>query len=120
MTLMQFKRVEPERDRWNRPLIIPPDGGKPVAYTRVTTFIDCLEDTYQLQLWKQRTTAVGLALRPDLLLRVGSLGPQPDKLEDEGAHYKKWRDAINKVCDQALEAGEASAAANIGTALHAY
>ena len=30
------------RDRWDRPLIIPPNGGQPVAYTRVSTLAKAL------------------------------------------------------------------------------
>ena len=36
------------RDHWNRPLVVPPGGGNPVPYTRCTTFIDPLEDQYNL------------------------------------------------------------------------
>ena len=28
------------RDRYDRPLIRPPDDGKPVPYTRCTTYVD--------------------------------------------------------------------------------
>jgi hypothetical protein len=124
MTTPQWETVTTAipRDRWNRPLVIPP-GGKPgdklIPLTRCTTFIDVLDDTYQLQRWKQRVTAVGLSLRHDLLLRASSLGPQPDKIEEE-EQYKKWRGEMDKLCEQAMEAGEASAAATIGTALHAF
>lgn len=121
MTITQWKQVTIDRDRWGRPLVIPPNQvGKPNArktpYTRVTTFISVLENSYNLQRWKQRMTAVGLANRPDLLLLVGSLGPQPEE-DDE---YKEWRSKMDEVCEQALEAAEASAPANVGTALHAY
>ena len=117
----QWRQATIPRDRWQRPLIIPPlERGKPnpktVPYTRVTTFIGVLESSYNLQRWKQRMTAIGLANRPDLLLLVGSLGPQP---EDDN-EYKEWRSKLDEVCEQALEAAEASAPANIGTALHSY
>ena len=94
-----------ERDRWGRPLIVPPGGGKAVAYTRCTTYVGALEDTYNLERWKCRMTALGLAVRPDLQLAVVA--------------HKDDKNKLNEVCDQAVEAAQASAAANTGTALHA-
>lgn len=92
------------RDRFGRPLVVPPDGGKPVAYTRCTTFVDALEDKFNLQQWMQRMTAIGLSQRPDLMLAVSA--HQDDKK------------ALQRVCDEAKEAAAASAAATTGTALH--
>ena len=41
----EFTTVGIPRDRWGRPLVIPPGGGKKrVAYRRVTTFVGVLED----------------------------------------------------------------------------
>jgi len=96
---------EPKRDNFGRPLIIPPDGGEPVAYRRCTTFIDVLGDRSNLEKWKQRQTAIGLSARKDLLLRV--------------ATAKKDNKALDKVCEWALQAAGADASANIGTAIHA-
>lgn len=93
-----------ERDRWGRPLVVPPGGGEPVAYSRCTSYVDCIEDKTALDLWKQRQVALGLASRPDLLLAVS-------------AHRDDKR-ALNGVCKDALEAAAASAAATRGTALH--
>jgi hypothetical protein len=93
-----------KRDRWGRPLIIPPDGGKPVGYQRCTTFVGCLEDTFNLSRWQQRMVALGLAARPDLLLSVSA--------------HSDDKEILNKVCDEAREAAAASAAATTGTALH--
>lgn len=118
--ITQWRQVTVPRDKpWKRPLIIPP-GAHPDAklkpYTRVTTFIGVLENTYNLQRWKMRKVAEGLAQRPDLILLIGSLGAQPED-DDE---YKEWRSKMDEVCEQAIEIAEASAPANIGTALHAY
>lgn len=93
------------RDRWGRPMVVPPDGGKPVAYTRCTTFIDVLDDKFNLQRWMQRMVALGLATRPDLLLAVSAHKDDKRKLDD--------------ICAEAREASAASAAATTGTALHA-
>lgn len=98
------------RDRWSRPLITPPEGGKPVAYTRCTTFVKALGgDSNGLILWAQRLTALGLARRQDLRMAVATAG--------DGT-TKESKDALNKLVEQAKEAGGGSSAATTGTALH--
>ncbi len=106
-TVDPFDTVTPDipRDRWSRPLVHPPQGGKRVPYTRCTTFVDCLDDKYNLQQWEKRMVATGLADRPDLLLAVAA-----------HRHDKK---ALNQITDQAKEAAAAGAAATTGTAEHA-
>lgn len=103
-----FTTIDPleqvQRDRYGRPLITPPSGGKPVSYRRCTTFVGVLEDTYNLSKWQQRQVALGLAARPDLLLAVSAHGDDKDRL--------------NQVCADAAEAAGSSSAATIGTALH--
>lgn len=97
---------EPNRDRWGRPLVVPPGGGKPKAYTRATTLAGTLDDLYGLMGWKQRQTALGLADRPDLMLAVAANRDDKRRLDD--------------ICEQALEASKSSAAATIGSALHTF
>jgi hypothetical protein len=94
------------RDRFGRPLIAPPDGGEPVAYTRVSTLAKSLDDGSALANWKCRMTAIGLAKRPDLISKT--LAVAEDKKE------------MGKVVSSAMEAAEADRAANIGTALHRF
>lgn len=96
--------VEVSRDRYGRPLIIPPGGDKPVGYARWSSYGDVLEDRYNLEKWKVRTAATGLADRPDLLLAVAAARGNKRQLDD--------------ICEQALEAAKGSAAATTGTALH--
>lgn len=96
--------AEVPRDRYGRPMIVPAGGGKPVAYTRCTTFVGCLEDTFNLSKWQQRMVATGLAQRPDLLLAVSAHSDNKSKLD--------------QLCSEALEAAKGSAAATTGTALH--
>jgi hypothetical protein len=96
---------EIDRDRYGRPMVKPAGGGKPVAYTRATTFIDCLEDKFGLQKWMMRMTALGLSQRPDLLLSVSA--------------HREDKKALDRICEDAKEAAAASAAATTGTALHA-
>ena len=95
------------RDRYGRPMIVPVDGGKPVAYTRFSSHGQCLEDRFGLEKWKIRTSALGLIARQDLLAQIASI-PADDKSR------------LDDVLGQALEAGGGSVGANLGTALHEF
>jgi hypothetical protein len=99
-------KLEIERDRYGRPMIVPPKGGKRVAYTRATTIANSLDDPAALTAWKMRMAAIGLTVRSDLLLAINAA--QDDKM------------AINKYIEDAMEVAGASKAATIGTALHAF
>ena len=105
MTRIVAPGPEIRRDRWGRPLVTPPEGGKPVAYTRCTTYVGSVEDTYNLSRWQMRMVALGLADRRDLLLAA--------------AAHRDDKTKLNKVCEDALEAAKGHAAATTGTALHA-
>lgn len=96
---------EVPRDRWGRPMVVPPGGGKPVGYMRCTTFASTLDDTYSLSLWQQRMVAIGLVDRPDLQLAV--------------AAHRDDKKRLNEICSEALDAAAARASATTGTALHA-
>ena len=97
---------EPKRDRWGRPLIMPPDGGKPEPYVRVSTLAKSLDSKEGLMQWMQRMTAVGLGKRPDLAERAAITDPTDKK-------------ALKEIVDGAMQAAESDKAANIGTTLHA-
>jgi hypothetical protein len=96
----------PESTRTTYKGIVPPIGGKPVSYRRATAFIKALEDSYVLNMWGRRSTAKGLALRPDLLARVHTLDVREDRTE------------LNALCQKAIDAAGGDAPANMGTALH--
>ena len=104
MTTLNTPAPEIGRDRYGRPLVIPPAGGKPIAYTRCTTYIDVIEDKFNLQKWMQRQVAVGLSLRPDLALSV--MANRDNKTE------------LDRICTAAREAAGSSAAATTGTTVH--
>ena len=61
------------RDGWDRPLVVPRGGGRPLGHTRTTTFIDCIEDKSNLSMWKMRQILVGVAKDPSVLSVVHSL-----------------------------------------------
>jgi hypothetical protein len=98
--------TEIPRDRYGRPLVIPPDGGPRVPYRRTTTFVGALEDTYALQLWKQRQVAIGMGQRPDLVLATAATDPAD-------------KNRLDEIVEKATEAALASASATTGTSLHA-
>ncbi|MER5851020.1 hypothetical protein ABT126_29340 [Streptomyces sp. NPDC002012] len=100
--------VDVPRDGWDRPLVIPKQGGKPVALTRTTTFIDCIEDKSALSGWKSRMTLVGAAKRPDLLNVVKELDPE------QAADKRK----LDRLAEQAQDISGANAKRERGTHLH--
>ena len=104
MTVFATPATEIARDRWGRPLIVPVGGGKPVPYTRATTVAGALDDLNGLMGWKQRMTALGLVIRPDLMVAV--------------AAHRNDKEKLSKIVIEATEAAAASAAATTGTALH--
>lgn len=97
-------RPEPKRDQYGRYLL--PDGsGKRKPYTRATTWAATVDERSRLEKWQQRMVARGLCERRDLYL-AASTAVDDDK-------------ALNRLCDQAIEAAKGSAGATIGTNLHA-
>jgi hypothetical protein len=95
------------RDRWGRPKIMPPGGkGSGSYYTRASTLGGTLEDQYNLGQWKMRMVAWGMGRRPDLVLAATAAASED-------------KDTLGEIVDRAMEAAETSAAATVGTALHA-
>ncbi|MEW1694470.1 hypothetical protein [Streptomyces sp. NPDC091278] len=96
------------RDGWDRPLVVPKQGGKPVALARTTTFIDCIEDKSALSGWKSRMTLMGAAKRPDLLSVVRQL--DPEKPQDKRR--------LTQLTEQAQSIAGANVKREKGTHLH--
>ena len=106
ISLDELTKAEPKRDRYGRPLIIPKGGGKPKAYTRPTTIADTLDDRYNLEQWKQRQVLLGTVARPDLHALAATTAADDKK-------------ALNKLCEQLMDAAASDKGANMGTAVHA-
>lgn len=104
-----------KRDRWDRPLIQPIGGGEPYGYTRPSTLAKSLDDTTALSLWKQRKTAQGLLMRPDLLTRVAGVIA---KAKGDSETDFKTKQAINAICNEATEAARANIGSSAGTGFH--
>ena len=106
ITFAPIDAPDVKRDRWGRPLIEPPDVGKPEPYVRVSTLAKSLDSKEGLMQWMQRMTAIGLGKRPDLAERAAITDPTDKR-------------ALKKIVDGAMQAAESDKAANIGTTLHA-
>lgn len=108
MTTTQLVNVEIPRDRWGRPMLLPPNSknGKRVPYRRVTTYVKCLDDMNGLMAWKARQVAYGMGQRRDLVLAAAAADPT-DKRK------------LGEIADSAAEHALSSAGATTGTALHA-
>jgi hypothetical protein len=98
------------RDQWGRPLIIPPDGGDPVAYTRASS--NETEDRYNLELYARRNVVFGMAHDNSLVARALAIGGTPSTWDMADKR------AINKIHEDAATIAQAMRKANIGTAVH--
>jgi len=83
-------------------------GRKLKAYSRMTTFIDCLEDKSNLTQWKQRNVVLGLSRSPSLLEAFSAL-QEPHSTD---------RSQANALVQRAEEAAGSDLKALTGTALH--
>lgn len=125
-----------------------PDPKTVRQFTRVTTYIDNLEDKTNLEKWKMRTLLEGVALSDtpdergridepvvskvrelmhvrDTALAKAAKADRKGKLEVgelariEAAAVKAFKDALNVMADELLELGGVHEKANRGTNLHA-
>ena len=100
-------RPEAKRGRYTLP---NPESGKSKSWQRVTNFVKMTEDTYHLELWKQRNVAKGVAILAEAgRVDIADLAQRDVKLD---------RDRLNKVCETAQDVAEAYKMADEGTALH--
>jgi len=98
-----------KRDRWQRPLITPPGGGKPEPYIRVSTLAGALDDKTALGDWKARMTGLGVARSADLTTAFGSIQDIDDPEQKKTA---------NELAEQAQERAKSSAKRIMGTGFH--
>lgn len=111
------------RDFWKRPIY--PVPGEPSAttkckacdgpvpgrpFTRMTRFIDVLDDKFALERWFQRQVLKGVVLKDHLVLKASNvLNPNDPQAE---------KNALDDVCKEAAEAAGTGDAADKGTELH--
>jgi hypothetical protein len=110
MTTVDWTNTDIPRDRWGRPLILPPNArknAKRTPYRRTTTFVGVLDDMNGLMKWQARQVALGMGQRNDLVLAAAAAKPDDKK-------------TLGDIAEKAKEAAKSSAAADIGTALHSF
>lgn len=110
---------DPERDGYGRYLLTDPISGRKRAYTRVSTLKSKSSDTFGLDKWKMRTAIMGVAYdqssRGLLLSRLLELADREGEMPD-----RSWKEAVNKIADDAFDTGGGNDASARGTALHAW
>lgn len=108
MTTVDWNNTEIPRDRFGRPMIMPPGRSKKrLPYRRTTTFVGCMDDMNGLMKWTARQVALGMGQRNDLVLAAAAASPEDKK-------------TLHDIAEKAKEAAKSSAAADIGTALHSF
>lgn len=118
MTTAEFLAVDEQvpakvgRDRWDRPEIVPPQGGDTIPYTRASTLGKALDDEAGLTAWRKRMILIGAY---ELLIEHPS-----ESFTLAVAAHRNDRDPteMNKLTDRADVAADSDAAATSGTALH--
>jgi hypothetical protein len=110
-------QIEPRRDQWGRYLVVPPTGGKPQGYTRVTTVAKALDTGGGLAPWKAAMVAAGMMIRPGLRAQWEML------MAESNGNPWYFSEASKKACKALVEECAAVGGANdrreMGTALHA-
>lgn len=103
-----------QRDRWQRPLITPPGETEAVPYIRVSKLAGVTDDTFNLMLWHQRTTALGMVHDPNLYAEVEAIIKGfEDPLNDPVAKKQ-----MKRICASAHIAGGGEWASKRGSHLH--
>lgn len=101
-------RPEPERDRWGRYSLPHPETARKTGWTRTTTLVKAIDDTYNLELWAQRMAAVGFATQPALVNQVA-------EIDDPHGTGKV---AVNDLVAEAKRIAGANLSSELGTAMH--
>jgi hypothetical protein len=111
-------RREIPRDRFGRPMIVPPGGGDRVPYRRVTTHVGALDSKEGLMKWQQRQLAIGLSRRADLILAASAVDAEAAlaPARERGPSSIEAAAELDEIIAKATE--PSSAASTVGSALH--
>lgn len=85
-----------------------PVTGKKSSWTRVTNFVKKASDHFALEQWGNRSLAVGLFSRPDLIKQV------------DGKDVKADRTFLNRLVEEAKQAAGSKDRARLGTIMHKH
>lgn len=95
-------------DGYGRYKLTHPDTGKPVKWTRATTFAKVISDTYALNKYDQRLVLLGTTMQPDLRDRA------------HGKHVRADKNLLDSLADDLRKAAGGGVAANKGTIIHGF
>lgn len=98
------------RDKLDRPRIWVPEKKKLMSYTRVTTFIDCLDDKTGLDRWDKRNVLVGATRAPHIITETAEMKLDPTDKADKGK--------LDKAVAKLVAIAGAHEKADRGTWLH--
>jgi hypothetical protein len=112
-----FDKVDVDREqRTGRPMIVPPEGGELVPYTRASSLSDFIEDQRGLIIYERRLLAKGLSEREDLAALGASLPPLTGNKRVDAVTKK----SLDEVIARAIDQGRGWAKADYGTAIHSF
>lgn len=105
-------KVDPEKDRYGRYLIVPADGGKAVPHTRMTTFIKAVDGGGgdALRQWYARYAVKGVLESEAMSGRVSTWDADPAD--------KETKKEFNRLLDDATVAVGINEKRDKGSALH--
>lgn len=104
-------KAKDDKDRYDgygRYKVTHPDTGKPVKWTRATTFAKSVSNTYALNKYDQRLVLLGATMRPDIRDRA------------HGKHVRADKDLLDALATDLREAAGSAVAANKGTTVHGF
>lgn len=94
-------------------MLYPPEGGRAVAYTRVSTAAKWCDDKGGLMNWKASQAMIGLMKSRPLQARVSSIIA---RTQDDA--YRENKGALKEIVETATQVAQASGRADYGTAIH--
>jgi hypothetical protein len=107
---------ETRRDRWGRYLVVPPGGGKPVGYTRVTTIAKSLDNGGGLAPWKAAMSLCGAVKRRGLLAQFEAL--MAGTAGEPWYSGQQAKTEAKRLVEELAAAGGATERRDVGTSLH--
>jgi hypothetical protein len=115
-------KIGPERDRYDRPKLIPRGGTEEDRrpYTRMSSLADVLENHSAFSKWEKRAMAKGIADHLDLARLIAAESYTPGFTRDKD-HLKANQAAgarIDKVIERAMDRALLDEKADYGTAIH--
>jgi hypothetical protein len=108
--------ADARRDRWGRYLVVPPDGGAPQGYTRITTVAKALDTGGGLASWKAAMTAQGLILRKGLRAQWEALMAAHNG--DPWYSGEESKAEAKRLVEECAAVGGANDRRDMGSALH--